>query len=383
MSLNVENSKVEEASYPRVVGGRTRAATTPPENDNWFWIFQCVFWSFVVILGILMNESKLAFAVKAYIIIITEIFGFALTSALYWFWFRKLGKIRFVLRIAAVIAACTLMLPIYVTLSWATWADIIPVGIQLNLVPEGMTLWQSYKAVMYFSLILNYPILLCWAGFYLSFELAHAIRLKEYQLYQSRLLAKEAQLKMLRFQINPHFLFNTLNAISSLVLTNRNREAEKMLLKLSNLLRLSLVRHANDKVPLIKEIEMIELYLDIERQRFSDRLHIKINFDEAIASTMVPAMILQPIVENSVKHGVSNTSESVAIEITASADGDKLNILIEDDGKGEATTSSKGTGVGLSNVRDRLKGFYGDEAQFFSMPLVGGGYRTTIIIPMD
>lgn len=177
---------------------------------------------------------------------------------------------------------------------------------------------------------------------------------------RARALAYDAQLKALHYQINPHFLFNTLNAISALVLESRGQQAERMLMRLSAFLRYSLDRDPTDKATLAEEFDAQRQYLGIEQTRFGDRLRIDIDVDPAAAGARVPSLILQPILENAIKHAVTPQQQGGHIRVTARRDGDRLRIRVEDDGPGIDPGPPSRRGLGLANTRERLALLYGE-----------------------
>jgi hypothetical protein len=186
-----------------------------------------------------------------------------------------------------------------------------------------------------------------------------AMRERELQLAEARTLAQTAQLTALRLQLNPHFLFNTLNAISSLIVTGRNRDGEAMLAKLCAFLRTALVGDGRSQVTLGEELETLQTYLEIESIRFGDRLTVEFAAPEALLEYPVPNFILQPLVENAVKHGVAPTSRPVIVRVGARREGDDLILSVSDNGGAVAGSRSAGTGVGLDNTRRRLEVIYG------------------------
>ncbi|HEX8625850.1 MAG TPA: histidine kinase [Allosphingosinicella sp.] len=186
-----------------------------------------------------------------------------------------------------------------------------------------------------------------------------AMRERELQLAEARTLAQTAQLTALRLQLNPHFLFNTLNAISSLIVTGRTRDGEAMLAKLCAFLRTALVGDGRSQVTLGEELETLQTYLEIESIRFGDRLTVEFAAPEALLEYPVPNFILQPLVENAVKHGVAPTSRPVIVRVGARRDGDDLILSVSDNGGAVAGSRSAGTGVGLDNTRRRLEVIYG------------------------
>jgi sensor histidine kinase YesM len=202
------------------------------------------------------------------------------------------------------------------------------------------------------------------------------------QLELERQLSK-AQLKALQMQMEPHFLFNTLNAITSLVAQKRNPEAMKTLAHLNTILRVTLQRKAPEKVPFTEELRVIESYLAIQQVRFADRLQVKIEATSEALQGLVPYFLLQPIVENAVQHGIAPTEAGGLVETTVKRVGDKLWMQVRDNGCGPIDTLSKGHGIGMQNTRERLAFFYPDTHEFAATFLATGGYVVTIQIPYE
>jgi sensor histidine kinase YesM len=228
---------------------------------------------------------------------------------------------------------------------------------------------------------------LCVFGANLAlFHLAYQRRRDQRQtqsLTDAHSAAQQAQLTALRFQLNPHFLFNTLNAISSMIVTRRNADAEMMTERLSSFLRASLSSDPTELVPLEEELALIEEYLEIETVRFEERLLVEIDCAPDVASARVPSFLLQPLAENAVKYGVSPSPEPVLVRITGRREGRQLVITIEDNGRfSEEAGTRGGTGVGLANVRHRLAALYGTRASFRTERR-DPGFAATIRMPLD
>ena len=200
---------------------------------------------------------------------------------------------------------------------------------------------------------------------------------------QAESMAQEAQLKLLRYQLNPHFLFNTLNAISSLVTLKEADKANAMLVQLSKFLRYSLDNGGDINVPLQQEVEALQLYLKIEQARFADRLTVIIDVDDSVSRVEVPSLLLQPLVENAIKHAIALAEKGGVIRVRAAPAGDRLNVWIADSGSGQNTQSDSGSGVGLQNIRERLRMRYGDRASLSIEQSDLGGLEALLQMPLD
>ena len=197
---------------------------------------------------------------------------------------------------------------------------------------------------------------------------------------QSQLMS--AQLHALKMQLQPHFLFNTLNAITVLVRQQKTRDAEQMLGHLGDLLRGVLEDVDAQEVSLRRELEYLQLYLAIEQVRFADRLRVEISADPATQEAFVPQLILQPIVENAIRHGIGRSSSAGRILISASKVNDRVQLRVEDDGPGlSLSDSSNDRGIGLANSRARLQQLYGQQARLEIENGDHGGVAVTMTIP--
>ena len=193
-----------------------------------------------------------------------------------------------------------------------------------------------------------------------------------------------AQLNALKMQLQPHFLFNTLNAITVLVRQQKSRNAEQMLGHLSDLLRGVLEDVDAQEVSLRRELEYLHLYLSIEQMRFADRLRVEVSVDPATKDASVPQFILQPIVENAIRHGIERRSSAGRILISAAKINGTVEVRVQDDGPGLSTTYAyEGRGIGLANTRERLRQLYGEDARLEIENCDGGGAVVTIKVPFQ
>lgn len=191
-----------------------------------------------------------------------------------------------------------------------------------------------------------------------------------------------SQLSALKMQLQPHFLFNTLGAIVVLIQQQKTAQAEAMVEKLSDLLRLTLEDVEAQEVPLWRELEFLRLYLSIEQVRFEDRLKVRIVPTAALSEALVPHMVLQPIVENAVRHGLGQSEEAVTIEVSASSNNGSLILVVSDDGPGLLSATPGHSGIGLTNTKNRLARLYGDNARLAVEQAPRRGVRVTITFPM-
>lgn len=229
-------------------------------------------------------------------------------------------------------------------------------------------------------------IMLVWSGLYFGIKY-YMLSQEEKQRYLKALsMAHEAQLKMLRYQLNPHFLFNTLNAISTLILDKNTRLANEMVMKLSRFLRYSLDNDPMQQVTVSEEIEALQLYLDIEKVRFGDRLTLHFDIAPDAERALMPGLLLQPLVENSIKYAVSQAINGGSIAVSAAVEGECLKLVVADDGPGLDLRHGripKGGGVGLANTKERLVEVYGDDQTFRLVTTEPHGLTITIKVPVN
>ena len=228
-----------------------------------------------------------------------------------------------------------------------------------------------------------------WSAFYLAYQAqAEALGVQR-RLADAESAAQAAQVRALRYQVNPHFLFNTLNSLSSLVMTGRTDRAETMLLALSTFFRTSLSFDPGADVTLAEEIDLQRLYLDIEMARFPDRLTVEIDVPPDLEQARLPALLLQPIVENSIKYGVSKSRKAVLVRIAARRLADnrmslEISNRLKSGGKDELPAAThEGTGLGLANVCQRLDARWGNRASCRYGPMSGGGYKVALTMPVE
>ena len=229
--------------------------------------------------------------------------------------------------------------------------------------------------------ISRYFLLVAWAALYLALLAGAQARAAERRAGEFARAANAAELRSLRYQVNPHFLFNTLNSLSALVMTGRAGDAEEMIHNMSRFYRQSLTGDRTGDVPLEDEFALQKLYLRIEQVRFPRRLRTRFDLPPELAGALVPGMILQPLVENSVKHAVAPNSRPVTIALAARAEGGQLILTVSDDAPAAHEAGAAGLGIGLANVRDRLQARFDGRASLGTGP-AEGGYRTELRLPL-
>ncbi len=237
------------------------------------------------------------------------------------------------------------------------------------------------------ELTLSLYVIGTWSGLYFGIKYYRMVQQQREQVLKATNTAHQAQLRTLRHQLNPHFLFNTLNAISTLVLESENRTADKMLTRLGAFLRYSLDRDPVQKITLREELDALDLYLGLEQMRFEDRLDIAFDIEAAAYDALVPSKILQPLVENAIKYAIAVSESGGSITIAGKTEDDMLSLSVADTGPGipyPASALSRGkNGVGMANTRERLEVLYGGAHAFTVTNQQPQGLKVEIRIPLE
>lgn len=242
--------------------------------------------------------------------------------------------------------------------------------------------WSDYTR----GVMSSFYIVLCWSGLYFGIKYYRMLNEERARSLRAMSSAREAQLRMLRYQLNPHFLFNTLNAISTLVLEQETQLANRMVTRLSSFLRHSLDTDPMACVPLEQEVTALCLYLEIEQVRFEDRLRLEQRISPTAARARVPSLLLQPLVENAIKYAIARSEDGGTIRILADVVGDRLEVEVSDDGPGLPAgfeLSPDARGVGLRNTADRLQQVYGEEHELHLLPAEPSGLRVLMRLPFE
>jgi two-component system, LytTR family, sensor kinase len=327
------------------------------------------------VAGTLLYDSKYE-SMSGYftVIAIATVSGFLLTLELRYIYHRLMNRSPRV-SIPLALLCCYLLALV--------WRVIINSS-YLQYTSESME-WVMKSPLEFFSNAMHSSyLLLCWSAIYFGIKYYMSFQQQQQATLRAAALAQEAQLKMLRYQLNPHFLFNTLNAISTLILDSENRTANQAVMRLSEFLRYTLDQDPMKKVTLRQEIEAMNLYLTTEKLRFGDRLRLEFSIEERALEALVPSLLLQPLIENAVKFAVSPSETGGSVRVEGRARGAMLELMVSDDGPGLHTGAAPGAGrgVGLRNTRERLAVLYEDKHRFATIDNKPG-LRIELGLPLE
>lgn len=350
-----------------------------------FWNLQLAGWGGVTLLRAMTLVANNQSLDRIAIVLIATITGFSLSLILAVIYRQLINRTPLV-----TWGVTTIVL----TLAVGVYSFIDSWVIQLTSSDTGSSFVRLFMGIFFFDLML----LGAWSALYYAINYYLQVEEQADRLERLEMQATSAQLAMLRYQLNPHFLFNTLNSISTLVLLKQTAPANAMLTRLSSFLRHTLVTQPGAKVSVAQEVDTLKLYLDIERMRFEERLRTDFRIEPAAANAQLPSMLLQPLVENAIKYGVSPLEEGAEITLVAQIVGPRLRVTVSDTGPGMGATASEGqgapsmltparhgdsTGVGLPNIRDRLAQAYGEDHRFEIRSPESGGFTVLIEIPHE
>ncbi|ANY19083.1 Sensor histidine kinase YpdA [Tsuneonella dongtanensis] len=350
-----------------------------------FWNLQFAGWGGVFVLrstSAIANQQPWDLLLVVLVQIIT---GFAISLVLSVIYGQLIKKSAFVTWSTTALVLATAV-AVYAAID--AWLQ----GIYYSGIRET-TFVQRMLALAY----LDGTLLGAWSALYYAINFFLQVEEQADRLERLEAQATSAQLAMLRYQLNPHFLFNTLNSISTLVLLKQTEPANAMLTRLSAFLRHTLVSEPGSKVTVAQEVETLQLYLGIERMRFEERLRTEFHVEPEAANACLPSMLLQPLVENAIKYAVSPQEEGACITLSAQLVGRRLRIAVSDTGPGLRDNAARAsvpsalagvgrtvsTGVGLANIRDRLQQAYGEDHRFEIRNPPEGGFTVIIEIPHE
>jgi signal transduction histidine kinase len=353
------------------------------DKNRAFWTLQIAGWAGYFLLrslGGLANRMGISFILPTILVTVT---GFSITLLMGWA-YRAIIRMR---------PALLWSLTIIILVLGSVLFSAIEVWAHATFYEPG---WQPQGIEFFGAILLTLAVLGAWTGLYYGINYYLLLDAQAERFERMAAQANSAQLEMLRYQINPHFLFNTLNSISTLVLLSETEKANTMLSRLSSFLRYSLVGEREGQATVAQEVQALKLYLEIERTRFEDRLRTRFDITSDVMNARIPSLLLQPLVENAVKYAVTPLEEGADIWVTARRLGDRLELSVADTGPGigESRPTPEGTGVGLNNIRERLMQAYGEDHRIeilpnSSSPLVqagvakGPGVLVQIEIPLQ
>ena len=338
-----------------------------------FWTLQAVGWGgYLVLRGVsaISNGPSLEVIVP---VIVETILGYCITlllSTLY-VYYRSLPRVTGVLLTIATLFTATLLYAVLDTVNFS----------YIQTAQTGLSLTRLLA-----SMYVCFTVLAGWSALYFGINFYLIVEEQIDQMRDLEVQASSAQLAMLRYQLNPHFLFNTLNSISTLVLLKQTERANAMLSRLSSFLRYTLANEPTAHVTVAQEVETLKLYLEIEKMRFEDRLRSIFDIDPRAEQARLPSLLLQPLVENAIKYAVTPQEEGADIRVEARLVGDRVQIAVSDTGPGlqdGPSPASLSTGVGLQNIRDRLIQAYGPDQRLITRTASEGGFSVAIDIPLQ
>jgi sensor histidine kinase YesM len=353
-------------------------------RDWQFWLLQFVGWSgysLVTFFALTVWDDNVSLSHVGHIVL-QAVLGVACTWPL-----RPIYRSAFALALLPRVVICSLSV---LALSFVWTASRMATFMAIS---GERGLWREFND-WYFGSVF---VFLSWTALYFGIRyyqllqveheklLRESERNREEQLrrMQAESSAREAQLRMLRYQLNPHFLFNTLNAINALIRLGEREKAEEMIDQLSRFLRHSLDNEARPTATLGEELQTLGLYLDIEKSRFEDRLDVRYLIDPATRPAIVPSLLLQPLIENSIKYAISDMEDGGSIQITAEAEAGRLKLSVTDSGPGMDASSLGGQrGIGLRNTVDRLNTLFEGDYSLETERADPTGLRILIDVPL-
>jgi len=355
-------------SLGRLMGNREAA----------FWSLQAIGWSgyflsqFVSALFYPEKLSSPKMAGYFDVLVVAALSGFVLSSLLRLVWRRVRD------RPPRVVVPTVLIVVWLAALTWRLFIN----GAYVAFMDEADMLSPWHR--MFGGVLISTYLLLCWSALYFGIYYYELMLREREATLKATTLAQEAQMKMLRYQLNPHFLFNTLNSISTLVLLKQTERANAMLARLSSFLRYTLANESTAKVTLAQEVETLKLYLEIEKMRFEDRMRPHFRIDAETIGAKLPSLLLQPLIENAIKYAVTPSETGADIWISASREGGAVRIEVADNGEGGGSAeiaAHPSTGVGLVNIKERLAQAYGNAHTFMTRKNEHGGFSVILEIP--
>lgn len=360
--------------------GKKRAGALPNmdrffgTNERTFWTFQCVGWLGYIFVRIFVRITGGGdVASFAGVILGATLIGFAMTSAMRYL-YRRVLDLPLTVLIFVVMLVCASL-------------GLLFSALELSLVPYFVGGAPFVGLERYANAVFEATVLFAWSAIYFGYHYYMGLQEQKEQVLKATAMAHQAQLKMLRYQLNPHFLFNTLNAISTLVLEKSEADANRMLTKLSSFLRYTLVNQPTQRITLDQELHALGLYLDIEKVRFQDRLVLEFDIQDKAKSALIPSLLLQPLVENAIKYAIAPSIDGGTIKVSAEVIDNRLHVVLSDSGPGiedvNNIVSQSGSGVGIANTKERLLQIYGENHSITLRNMEPSGLGIFIEIPCE
>lgn len=370
-----ENAQIMTTSLLGTKGANANMNRFFGTKDRTFWTFQALGWAGYGLVRT-FQALTIGFDLRYYSMLIlgTIIIGLTMTTMMRYI-YRMIRDLPLPAVLLLVVSLCASLGLLFSYMEVTMGPFLIPgfarqagLGLFANAMFEATTLFA-------------------WSAIYFGYHYYQGLQEQKEQVLKATAMAHQAQLKMLRYQLNPHFLFNTLNAISTLVLEKAEDEANAMLTKLSSFLRFTLVNQPTQRITLDQELHALGLYLDIEKVRFSDRLNVEFDIDERARDALIPSLLLQPLIENAIKYAIAPEIDGGTIMVEARADGQRLKIALKDSGPGiedlNNIVSQSGSGVGITNTKERLQQIYGEDHTILLQNLEPQGLGIFIEIPCE
>jgi len=349
------------------------------KQSHQFWTIQIAGWSgyaLVVFLAIIRPQFDTpGFNLSGQIMnLIAETMSGFVLSYLQWLFIRKI--VHFPLKKT-----------LFLSFSFAAFLGLIYNIVKLSSfkVIVYNQQWNEAWDMLEFGgwLMFSLTTMFAWTSIFFIMLYNTKLQKEHERLLKAQTLAKDAQLQMLRYQLNPHFMFNTMNAISTLILKNENDKANEMLDKLCEFFRYTLDFKAKSKTTLKKELELLELYLSIEKVRFGKRLQVQLEISDSAKKCQVPNMLLQPLVENAIKYAIEPRKSGGKVTIKAMCTYNRLVVSVLDDGYGEDEQSKKGFGIGISNTKARLDAMFNGDYEINLIAKPAEGARVEMSLPIE
>ncbi|MCF2909296.1 histidine kinase [Pseudoalteromonas sp. DL2-H2.2] len=343
-------------------------------RQRFFWVLQIAGWIGYALVNYIGSKVFEMRDIYVFVIVLNAYAGCLMTVPLRYL-YRKVWNAKPLLLIFVVFSASYL--------TGTLWSVV-----------QKFNMWEIYRhgyrpEEWYYYLqqgLDSVYIILCWSGLYFGIKYYQLLQSERQKALKANTMAHEAQLKMLRYQLNPHFLFNTLNAISTLILVEENKDANQMVSRLSDFLRYTLNTDPIKKVPLEQELHALKLYLNIEKVRFDERLEVVFDITDEAQQALVPSLILQPLIENSIKYAIAHMASGGKIEIRAQVFANELLLEVGDNGPGATIENgqlSDVQGVGIANTQDRLKTLYENNYSFVLAHNTPSGLKVNIRVPFE